>query len=75
MTEVLDNARDTARVGRCRRDADEPRLVDAELAEWLISQAQEQGVQVLGEGGLLKQTTKAILGAVDRDRVDRSFGL
>jgi len=61
MTEVLDNARDTARVGRPRRDADEPRLVDAELADRLITQAQEQGVQLLGEGGLLKQMTKAIL--------------
>jgi putative transposase len=61
MTEVLDNARDTARVVGPRRDAGEPRLVDAELADRLISQAQEQGVQLLGEGGLLKQMTKAIL--------------
>ena len=61
MTEVLDGSVDTAGVGRPRRDADEPRLVDAELADRLIAQAQEQGVELLGEGGLLKQMTKAIL--------------
>jgi putative transposase len=61
MTEVLDSTLDTAGVGRPRRDKDEPRLVDQELADRLIAQAQSQGVELLGEGGLLKQMTKAIL--------------
>jgi putative transposase len=61
MTEVLDGTLDTAEVGRPRRDRDEPRLVDQEVADRLIAQAQAQGVELLGEGGLLKQMTKAIL--------------
>jgi len=61
MTEVLDGRVDAGWVGRARRDADEPRLVEVELADRLITQAQEQGVQLLGEGGLLKQITKTIL--------------
>jgi putative transposase len=65
MTEVLDGdvhgTVDTGGVGRPRRDADEPRLVDQELADRLLAQAQDQGVELLGEGGLLSQMTKAIL--------------
>ena len=61
MTEVLDSTLDTAEVGRPRRDKDEPRLVDQELADRLIAQARADGVELLGEGGLLKQMTKAIL--------------
>lgn len=57
MTDVLD----TAEVARRRRDADEPRLVDEELAGRLIDGAREQGVELLGEGGLLRQMTKAVL--------------
>src|SRR4051812_33055148 len=36
-------------------------LIDYELADRLIAQAREQGVDLLGEGGLLKQMTKAVL--------------
>lgn len=61
MTEVLGTRLDTARVGRPRRDKDEPRLVDQDLADRLIAQAQADGIKLLGEGGLLKQMTKAIL--------------
>jgi putative transposase len=65
MTEVLEPGvalgLDSAGVGRRRRDADEPRLVDDALADRLLAQAAEQGVELLGEGGLLKQMTKAIL--------------
>ena len=61
MTEVLDGTADTDAVGRRRRDRDELRLIDQDLADRLITQAQEQGVELLGEGGLLKQMTKAIL--------------
>ena len=76
MTEVLDSdvggEVDTGGVGRPRRDADEPRLVDQELADRLLAQAQDQGVELLGEGGLLSQMTKAILErslAVEREAI------
>jgi putative transposase len=57
MEQVLD----TDRVGRPRRDADEPRLIREEQAEALIAQAREYGVELLGEQGLLRQMTKAVL--------------
>jgi putative transposase len=52
---------DTGEVGRPRRDADEPRLIGEEQAEALIAQAREHGVELLGEQGLLRQMTKAVL--------------
>jgi putative transposase len=52
---------DTSDVARRRRDEDEPRLVDEVLADDLIARAQAEGVQLLGEGGLLQQMTKAVL--------------
>ena len=57
MEEVLD----TVEVGRPRREPEEPQFLDPEQAEALIEQAREQGVELLGEGGLLKQMTKAVL--------------
>ena len=38
-----------------------PRLISEEQAEALIAQAREQGVELLGEQGLLRQMTKAVL--------------
>src|SRR3954463_656517 len=55
----MTDAVDTESVGKRRRP--ERRLVDEQLAEDLIAQAQEQGVDLLGEGGLLQQMTKAVL--------------
>jgi putative transposase len=52
---------DTGEVGRPRGDADEPRLIGEEQAEALIAQAREHGVELLGEQGLLRQMTKAVL--------------
>ena len=53
MTEVLDGDAggtvDTGEVGRPRRDAGEPRLVDQDLADRLLAQAQDSGVELLGE--------------------------
>ncbi len=57
MEEVLD----TVEVGRPRREPEEPQFLDAAQAEGLIEQAREQGVELLGEGGPLKQMTKAVL--------------
>jgi putative transposase len=53
MTQDQDVARGEGRSG-------EP-LIDHELADRLIAQAREQGVDLLGDGGLLKQMTKAVL--------------
>src|SRR5262245_42408514 len=57
MEEVLD----TVEVGRPRRQPEGPQFLDQEQAEALIEQAREQGVVLLGEGGLLRQMTKAVL--------------
>jgi putative transposase len=57
MEEVLD----TVEVGRPRREPEGPQFLDQEQAEALIEQAREQGVELLGENGLLKQMTKAVL--------------
>ena len=51
---------ETAEVGR-RGSEDEPRLVDAALADALIEKARVEGIELLGPGGLLKQMTKAVL--------------
>jgi putative transposase len=61
MEEVLDAGVDTVEVGRPRREPEGPQFLDPEQAEALIEQAREQGVELLGEGGLLKQMTKAVL--------------
>ena len=57
MEEVLE----TDAVGRPRREPEEPQFLDADQAEALIERAREQGVELLGENGLLKQMTKAVL--------------
>jgi putative transposase len=57
MQEVLD----TEGVGRPRREPEGPQFLDSEQAEALIEQARAQGIELLGEGGLLKQMTKAVL--------------
>jgi len=49
-------------VARPRREPDDdPVIVDRELAEELVARAREQGVELLGENGLLRQMTKAVL--------------
>ena len=44
-----------------------------DLAERLLAQAREQGVSLVGPGGLLNQLTKEPGGGVER-RVDRASG-
>jgi putative transposase len=61
MEEVLDAGVETVEVGRPRREPEGPQFLDPEQAEALIEQAREQGVELLGEGGLLRQMTKAVL--------------
>jgi len=55
---------DTAAMGRHPRgepENGEQPVVDAGLAEELVARAREQGVELLGENGLLRQMTKAVL--------------
>jgi putative transposase len=56
---------ETLEMGRRPRgepeEGQERPVVDAELAEELIARAREQGVELLGEHGLLRQMTKAVL--------------
>ena len=49
------------RIGRPRRDADEPRLISHEQARRLLEQAREEGVDVTGPSGLLQQMMKSVL--------------
>ena len=61
MTEVQVDP-ETGRVARRRRDGEDvPQLVDRELAERLVAQAREAGVDLVGQDGLLRQMTKAVL--------------
>src|SRR5215213_1007775 len=55
---------DTEAVGRGGREpeaGDPAAIVDAALAEELVARAREQGVELLGENGLLRQMTRAVL--------------
>ena len=59
----MSDVTDTAVVGRRRREPDpggEP-VIDAALAEELVERARSQGIELLGEHGLLRQMTKAVL--------------
>jgi putative transposase len=51
----------TAVVGRGRREPEDEPLVDPAFAEEMVARAREQGVELLGENGLLRAMTKAVL--------------
>jgi putative transposase len=55
MDSLLDDYEDTGEVGRPRREPEEPQFLNAGPAEALIARAREEGVELLGEIGLLKQ--------------------
>src|SRR4051812_16135386 len=58
----MSDVTDTAGVGRRRGEGEgEDPLVDRVLAEELVARAREQGVELLGENGLLRAMTKAVL--------------
>src|SRR3954468_13944842 len=57
----MSDVTDTAGVGRRRGEGEEDPLVDRALAEELVERAREQGVELLGENGLLRAMTKAVL--------------
>ena len=58
----MSDVAETVEVGRRRREPDDdPVVVDQALAEELIERAKAQGVELLGENGLLRQMTKAVL--------------
>ena len=61
MTDMQADA-EIGRVGRRRRDGGNvPQIVDRELADRLVAQAREAGVDLVGQDGLLRQMTKAVL--------------
>jgi putative transposase len=58
----MSDVTDTAEMGQRRREPEDPeRVVDAALAQELVDRAREQGVELLGENGLLRAMTKAVL--------------
>ena len=66
--------RPAGRVGRPRRDAGEPRLVDQELARQLLARAREEGVEVTGTSGLLGQMVKSVLEAALAEEMTDHLG-
>jgi putative transposase len=62
------------RVGRPRRDAGEPRLVSPELAQRLVTQAREEGLDIAGDSGLLQQMMKSVLEAALAEELTDHLG-
>jgi putative transposase len=57
----MSDVTETVGVGRRRREREEGVVVDAAMAEEMVARAREQGIELLGEQGLLRQMTKAVL--------------
>lgn len=51
----MSDVTETVEVGRRRREPDDERVVDAAVAEEMVARAREQGVELLGEHGLLQR--------------------
>ncbi|HEY9377840.1 MAG TPA: IS256 family transposase [Jiangellaceae bacterium] len=66
--------RSRGRIGRPRRDADEPRLVSQEMAQRLIEQARADGLEITGESGLLQQMMKSVLEAALAEELTDHLG-
>jgi putative transposase len=62
------------RIGRPRRDADEPRLVSQEMARRLVAQAREEGLDIAGDSGLLQQMMKSVLEAALAEELTDHLG-
>src|SRR3954454_2550150 len=62
------------RVGRPRRDADEPRLVSPDLARRLVARAREEGLDIAGDSGLLGQMMKSVLEAALAEELTDHLG-
>ena len=52
---------DTLNEMAVNKEADEERLDQQQLAEHLLAQAKQQGVELVGPDGLLNQLTKRVL--------------
>ena len=61
MTEVQSDQDAGGVAPRRERKKSSSRRFDQELAERLVAEAREAGINVVGEGGLLQQMTKAVL--------------
>ena len=62
------------RLGRPRRDAGEPKLIDAELARRLVERARAEGLDVAGSSGLLAQLMKSVLEAALAEELTEHLG-
>jgi putative transposase len=63
MTVTIEPAVDTSVVAKKKTPAVTPEGVDAELVGQLVEQARAAGLQLTGEGGLLRQLTKRVIEA------------
>jgi putative transposase len=66
--------RPRGRVGRPRRDAEEPRLVPPDLARRLVAQAREEGLDIAGNAGLLGQMMTSVLEAAPAEELTDHLG-
>jgi putative transposase len=66
--------RSRGRLGRPRRDADEPRLVSEDFARRLVAQARDEGLEVTGDSGLLQQMMKSVLEAALAEELTDHLG-
>lgn len=62
------------RIGRPRKDADEPRLISEEMARQLVARAREEGMEVTGRSGILQQMMKAVLEAALAEELTEHLG-
>ena len=63
MTVTVDATVDTSAVAKKKDPAATPEGVDAQLVGQLVEQARAAGLQLTGEGGLLRQLTKRVIEA------------
>ena len=82
MTDVVERLVDDGRVpeerrgriGRPRKDAEEPRLISAEQARELVERARQEGLDVTGPTGLLQQMMKSVLEAALTEEITDHLG-
>lgn len=72
--EPMGDRKPPGRVGRPRRDAGEPRLIEDELARQLVERAREEGLDIAGKSGLLQQLMKSVLEAALREELTDHLG-
>jgi putative transposase len=71
---AVGDAERRGRLGRPRRDAGEPRLISEEMAQRLVAQAREEGLEITGESGLLASMMKSVLEAALHEELTDHLG-